>query len=68
MLYAAAVERELDLDRSFVVGDRWRDIGAGQQVGCRTILVNAFHEQTRLEPDVELKDLPAATAWIMSQP
>lgn len=65
MLYAAAVERQLQMPRSFLVGDRWRDIGAGHAAGCRTILVNAFPEPTRLEPEVELPDLPAAASWIL---
>jgi D-glycero-D-manno-heptose 1,7-bisphosphate phosphatase len=65
MLYAAAVEREIQLDRSFMVGDRWRDIGAGRQAGCTTILVNAFQEPKRVEPDIELSDLPAAARWIL---
>jgi D-glycero-D-manno-heptose 1,7-bisphosphate phosphatase len=67
MIFAAAVEHEVQLDRSFMVGDRWRDIGAGKSAGCTTILVNAFPEPRRLEPDVELGDLPAAARWILSR-
>jgi D-glycero-D-manno-heptose 1,7-bisphosphate phosphatase len=68
MIYAAAVEREIELARSFLVGDRWRDIGAGKAAGCTTILVNAFPEGTRVEPDVEVRDLSAAVDWIASRP
>ncbi len=64
MLYAAAVAREIQLPRSFMIGDRWRDIGAGKAAGCGTILVNTFPEATRVDPDIELADLPAAAAWI----
>ena len=67
MLYAAAVDQEIQLTRSFMVGDRWRDVGAGRSAGCRTILVNTFPEETRLEPDVELTDLLAAANWILAQ-
>jgi len=67
MIYAAAVEREIVLEHSFMIGDRWRDIGAGKAAGCRTILVNAMIEPTRIEPDVELADLPAAAAWILGR-
>jgi D-glycero-D-manno-heptose 1,7-bisphosphate phosphatase len=66
MIFAAAVEREIQLARSFMVGDRWRDIGAGRAAGCRTILVNAMVETTRVEPDIELTDLRAAADWIMA--
>jgi D-glycero-D-manno-heptose 1,7-bisphosphate phosphatase len=67
MMYAAAVEREIELARSFLVGDRWRDIGAGKAAGCTTILVNAFPEEARTEPDVEFRDLSAAVDWITSR-
>jgi D-glycero-D-manno-heptose 1,7-bisphosphate phosphatase len=68
MIYAAAVEREVQIVRSFMIGDRWRDIGAGRSAGCTTILVNAFAEPTRIEPDIELPDLPSAARWILSKP
>jgi D-glycero-D-manno-heptose 1,7-bisphosphate phosphatase len=68
MIYAAAVEREIELARSFLVGDRWRDMGAGRAAGCTTVLVNAFPGEVRIEPDVEFPDLPAAVAWIISRP
>ena len=68
MMYAAAVEREIELARSFLVGDRWRDIGAGKAAGCTTILANAFPEKARTEPDVEVRDLLAAVDWIISRP
>jgi D-glycero-D-manno-heptose 1,7-bisphosphate phosphatase len=67
MIYAAAVEREIQLSRSFLVGDRWRDIGAGRAAGCATILVNAFPEEARTAPDVEFRDLPAAVDWMTSR-
>ena len=67
MIYAAAVEREIELARSFMIGDRWRDIGAGKAAGCRTILVNAIVEKTRIEPDVELASLLAASTWILDK-
>jgi len=66
MIYAAAFPREIVLGRSFMIGDRWRDIGAGKAAGCRTVLVNAMVEKIRIEPDIELADLPAAASWILA--
>lgn len=40
MLEEAAARWDLDLARSFVIGDRWRDIDAGRAVGCYSILVD----------------------------
>ena len=66
MILAASVEHEIQVRRSFMVGDRWRDIGSGKNAGCTTILVNAFPEKTRIDPDVELPDLAAAARWILN--
>jgi D-glycero-D-manno-heptose 1,7-bisphosphate phosphatase len=66
LLVAAAVDYEIQLERSFMVGDRWRDLGAGKAASCTAILVNRFPETLRVAPDVELADLPAAAAWILA--
>jgi D-glycero-D-manno-heptose 1,7-bisphosphate phosphatase len=37
MLLRAAEQFQLDLRRSFMIGDSWRDTAAGRQAGCFTI-------------------------------
>jgi D-glycero-D-manno-heptose 1,7-bisphosphate phosphatase len=39
LLLQAAADWGIDLEQSFMVGDRWRDIDAGRAAGCRTILI-----------------------------
>ncbi|TKB74708.1 MAG: HAD-IIIA family hydrolase, partial [Nitrospira sp.] len=39
LLFQAASETGADLSGSFMVGDTWRDMRAGQEAGCTTILV-----------------------------
>jgi len=39
MLLQAALDFDLDLGRSFMVGDKADDIEAGKRAGCRTLLV-----------------------------
>ena len=39
MLLQAANEFGVDLKKSWMIGDTWKDIEAGQSAGCRTILV-----------------------------
>jgi D-glycero-D-manno-heptose 1,7-bisphosphate phosphatase len=34
LLKRAARELQVELSKSYLVGDRWRDIGAGQSAGC----------------------------------
>lgn len=36
---------KIDLKKSFVVGDGWRDMGAAQAAGCRGILISAIYNQ-----------------------
>ena len=67
LLFVAAVEHEIQLGRSFMIGDRWRDIGAGKAAGCAAILVNRFPEELLVTPDLELTDLPAAAEWILNK-
>ena len=44
-LLLEAMDRfDIDRDRSFMVGDRWRDVSAGRAAGCRTIQVGSLDE------------------------
>lgn len=72
MLIKAAESLDLDLKRSWMVGDAPRDIEAGDAVGCRTILIidrtlaasPAAAEQQRAKPDFTVASLPEAIAVI----
>lgn len=61
MIQQAAKDFEIDLKRSFVVGDRACDILLGQNAGIRTILLNSGYGEDKLEepcnPDYIFKDL-----------
>ncbi len=67
MLVKAAKDLDLDLEKSWMVGDSARDIEAGQAAGCRTILITAngeaFHEG-RVEPTATATTLLDAVSII----
>jgi D-glycero-D-manno-heptose 1,7-bisphosphate phosphatase len=70
LLHAAAHEHDLDLDRSWLIGDILDDIEAGRRAGCRTVLLDAGNEtQWRRSalrtPDFVADGLLAAAAFIM---
>lgn len=73
MLVAAAWEHDLDLSRSFMVGDKATDIDLAHNAGCRGILVQTgFGDrvlqgiyQHRAQPDYIAVDLQAAVTWIL---
>jgi D-glycero-D-manno-heptose 1,7-bisphosphate phosphatase len=57
LLLAAAREFGLDLSRSVMVGDRWRDVEAGRNAGCATILIGVGYAERSAEPDHRALDL-----------
>jgi len=56
-----------DLANSVMVGDRWRDIEAGQRAHVRaTVLIDhGYAEECRVEPDARVASLPDAADWIL---
>jgi D-glycero-D-manno-heptose 1,7-bisphosphate phosphatase len=46
LLHRAAAELDLDLGRSFMVGDKLSDTTAGRNAGCRSILVRTGYGHT----------------------
>jgi D-glycero-D-manno-heptose 1,7-bisphosphate phosphatase len=45
LIVQAAQELALDLNGSYMVGDRWRDIDAGQSAGCRCFFIDHFYAE-----------------------
>jgi D-glycero-D-manno-heptose 1,7-bisphosphate phosphatase len=75
LLKQAATDFHLDLPRSFIVGDRWHDVQAGQAVGARGVLVRTGYgrsEERRPKEGVEAAaitdNLMGAVSWILRQP
>ncbi len=67
MLREAARRWAIDLRRSFLVGDRWSDVAAGQAAGCRTLLVEMpYSDGARCQPDHRVHDLAEAVEWILA--
>jgi D-glycero-D-manno-heptose 1,7-bisphosphate phosphatase len=72
MLRRAAADLDLDLARSFVVGDRWHDLAAGQAVGARGVLVRTglgledeASPDGAVTPAAIVDNLIDAAAWIV---
>ncbi len=49
MILEAAQKHSLDIEKSFVVGDKWSDIEAGRAAGCKTVLVLTGHGKEEVD-------------------
>ena len=47
LLTKAAIDFNIDLNTSYMVGDRWRDIAAGQAAGCENFFIDYSYEEAR---------------------
>ena len=65
MIFAAAEDLDLDLRRSWMIGDTDSDILAGKAAGCRTVLVGS--PPVRVVPDLVAPSLADASARITSE-
>ena len=69
MLRRAAQELGLDLARSWMVGDRWRDVDCGKNAGCRTLFIDGgYAEDLRARPDFIVRSFSAAVDIILAHP
>jgi D-glycero-D-manno-heptose 1,7-bisphosphate phosphatase len=67
MLLQAAREFGIDLKRSFMVGDRWRDVAAGNAAGCVSFFIDyGYSEKRPAPPYIEVKSLAEAGNRILA--
>lgn len=69
MLLEARSEMNIDITQSYMIGDRWRDIGAGQNAGCKqSILIERdYAEKNIYLADFICKSLTEAVTYIIEQ-
>jgi D-glycero-D-manno-heptose 1,7-bisphosphate phosphatase len=67
LLLDAARERNIALARSWMIGDRWRDVEAGQAAGCRTVFIDHGYarEPRPHAPDVVVGSLLEAVPFVI---
>jgi D-glycero-D-manno-heptose 1,7-bisphosphate phosphatase len=66
MIVEAAREHDVNLEASFLVGDRWRDVAAGQRAGCKCLFIDYGYEERRPHPPyLAVNSLTQATTHIL---
>jgi D-glycero-D-manno-heptose 1,7-bisphosphate phosphatase len=69
LILESARAHDFDIRCSVVVGDRWRDIEAGQRAGCRTVFLDCgYVERHPSAPDLVVRSLTEAADWILMNP
>jgi D-glycero-D-manno-heptose 1,7-bisphosphate phosphatase len=67
MLLDAAAALGLDLSRSWMVGDRWRDVECGKRAGVRTVFIDyGYSDEHVTNPDHTVGTLREAVAIILA--
>jgi D-glycero-D-manno-heptose 1,7-bisphosphate phosphatase len=66
MITRSAARHGIDLSRSVTVGDRWRDVEAGQNAGTRTVFIDHGYDERRpTNPDLTVAGLAESVDWIL---
>jgi D-glycero-D-manno-heptose 1,7-bisphosphate phosphatase len=66
LLLQAAEDHAIDLCKSVMIGDRWKDVEAGQRASCKTIWLKQdyLEQEPLLPPDLIAGSLADAVKWI----
>ena len=69
LLLDAAREHQIALPLSYMLGDRWRDIEAGQAAGCRNVWLRAPYAEREPHPpaDFVTDRFEPAVEWILNR-
>ncbi len=67
-LLKAALKYNIDLNKSFMVGDRWRDIEAGENAGCKTFFIDyQYNEKQPQNPTYKVASLTDVVNIILNE-
>jgi D-sedoheptulose 7-phosphate isomerase len=67
LMKQAAQQYGIDLRQSYLIGDRWRDIDAGANAGCKTVWIDRGYKERApaSAPDARVASLSEAVDWIL---
>ena len=67
MLLEAAAEHQIDLSKSWMIGDKPIDVQCGHNAGCKTMLVRTGYgaKQAETDADFVMKDVTEALEFIL---
>ena len=67
MILRATAELNIDPKKSYVIGDRWRDVDCARAAGCRAILIQrGYNESLREAPDFIVANFTEAVDAVLN--
>lgn len=68
LLDSAAINLRIDLIKSYLIGDRWNDIAAGQRAGCKVYWINRNYDEKQPTGEfITVNSLSEAVSLILSE-
>ena len=65
MIFQAKKKYNINLKKSYFIGDRWRDVDAGNKSGCKTIFINRdYNENLNTKPNFITKKISEIYRYI----
>lgn len=72
LIFQAALDHDIDISQSWLIGDSTTDIEAGNRAGCRTILIHKLKEKISFSkisnPEFTVGDLNEAVFHVIDHP
>ena len=66
LILRAAAKLNIDLNRSYVIGDRWRDVDCARAAGCRVVFIQrGYNETLREAPDFIVTNFEEAVTAVL---
>jgi D-glycero-D-manno-heptose 1,7-bisphosphate phosphatase len=66
LIFRAVAELKIDLKRSYVIGDRWRDVDCARAAGCGAIFIERdYKESLREAPDFTVANFNDAVTAVL---
>ena len=67
MLFKAYKIFKINLKKSYLIGDRWSDIEAGEKVGCKTVFIDRnYKEKKPIKFAFKAKSFTMASKYILN--